>query len=423
MAELYASPLPGTSSGRAILYLVDVSEQKALETKFAQSQKLQAVGQLAGGVAHDFNNLLTVIIGNCEFLLMRHPAGDPSFKEIHEIHQNALRAAALVGQLLAFSRKQTLQPKVLNLRDVLGELALMLRRLLREGVELQLDHGAELWPVSADEAQISNAIINLVVNARDAMPKGGTVTISTANENMEQASTLGTAIMPAGDYVCISVGDTGIGIPKEHLGKIFDPFFTTKPVGQGTGLGLATVYGIVKQTGGFITVDSEVGKGTRFSIYLPRHKGENTMPVVEPERAAPRDITGQDTILLVEDEEAVRSFAARALKLRGYNVLEAPGGEEALEIVRNTTSTIHLLITDVVMPNMDGPTLVRAVKRLRPEIAVIFMSGYAEEAFRRNDEKAEDLHFLPKPFGLKQLAAKVKDVLSGAPLPRRTGNG
>jgi len=420
MAELYALALPGTA--RAILYLIDVSEQKALETKFAQSQKMQAVGQLAGGVAHDFNNLLTVIIGNCEFLLMRHQAGDPSFKEIHEIHQNALRAATLVGQLLAFSRKQTLQPKVLILRDVVGEIALMLRRLLREGVELKLEHGSDLWPVNADEAQISNAIINLVVNARDAMPKGGTVTISTANESVEQAAALGTAIMPAGDYVCISVGDTGIGIPKEHLGKIFDPFFTTKPVGQGTGLGLATVYGIVKQTGGFITVDSEVGKGTTFHIYLPRHRGEASAPAIEAERVTPRDITGQDTILLVEDEEAVRSFAARALKLRGYNVIEAAGGEEALEIVRNSTSTIHLLITDVVMPSMDGPTLVRAVKRLRPEMAVIFMSGYAEEAFRRNDEKAEDLHFLPKPFGLKQLAAKVKDVLSGSPAPRRTGS-
>ncbi|HWU27023.1 MAG TPA: ATP-binding protein, partial [Rhizomicrobium sp.] len=422
MAELYASALPGEASKRAILYLVDISEQKALETKFAQSQKLQAVGQLAGGVAHDFNNLLTVIIGNCEFLLMRHQAADPSFKEIHEIHQNALRAATLVGQLLAFSRKQTLQPKVFSLRDVLGELALMLRRLLREGVELKLDHGADLWPVNADETQISNAIINLVVNARDAMPKGGTVTIATANETVEQAAALGTAIMPVGDYVCICVSDTGVGISKEHLGKIFDPFFTTKPVGQGTGLGLATVYGIIKQTGGFISVDSEVGKGTTFRIYLPRHKGDMAQ-AQEPERVAPRDITGQDTILLVEDEEAVRSFAARALKLRGYNVLEAPGGEEALEIVRNSTATIHLLITDVVMPNMDGPTLVRAVKRLRPDIAVIFMSGYAEEAFRRNDEKAEDLHFLPKPFGLKQLAAKVKDVLSGSPAPRRAGNG
>jgi signal transduction histidine kinase/ActR/RegA family two-component response regulator len=416
MAELFASPM----AGGAVLYLVDVSEQKALETKFAQSQKLQAVGQLAGGVAHDFNNLLTVIIGNSEFLLMRHQAGDPSFKEINEVHQNALRAATLVGQLLAFSRKQTMQPKVLALGDVVGELAQMLRRLLREGIDLKLENQPDLWPVHADEAQISNAIINLVVNARDAMPGGGAVAIRTANQTFAAPTALGTAIMPAGDYVRIEVADTGVGISKEHMGKIFDPFFTTKPVGQGTGLGLATVYGIVKQTGGFITVDSQIGQGTSFKIFLPRHRIDANAPVVaEPVVAAPRDVTGQDTILLVEDEEAVRSFAARALRMRGYQVLEAGGGEDALEIVRAGEAKIDLLITDVVMPNMDGPTLVRHVKGLKPDMAVIFMSGYAEEAFRRNDEKAEDLHFLPKPFGLKQLAAKVKEVLSAQPGPPR----
>jgi two-component system cell cycle sensor histidine kinase/response regulator CckA len=222
--------------------------------------------------------------------------------------------------------------------------------------------------------------------------------------------------MPPGDYVRVEVRDTGIGIPKENVEKIFDPFFTTKPVGQGTGLGLATVYGIIRQTGGFVSVDSEVGRGTIFRIHLPRYQGE---PAPAPaERPPPRDITGQDTILLVEDEEAVRSFAARALKLRGYQVLEASGGEEALELVRRHPAAIHLLITDVVMPNMDGPTLVRAVRRLRPDMGVIFMSGYAEEAFRRNDENAAELHFLAKPFGLKQLAAKVKDVLSRAPAPK-----
>ena len=414
MAQLFVRPLQGTK--RALLYLVDVSEQKALETKFAQSQKMQAVGQLAGGVAHDFNNLLTVIMGNAEFLLMRHQVGDPSFKEINEIHQNALRAAALVGQLLAFSRKQTLQPRVINLRDVIGELAIMLRRLVREGMELKLEHGGGLWPVHADEAQISNALINLVVNARDAMPEGGTVTIRTSNETVSQPVARGSAIMPAGDYVRIDVADTGTGIPSENLGKIFDPFFTTKPVGQGTGLGLATVYGIVKQSGGFITVDSELGKGATFTIFLPRFEGDATAAAPEPERI-PRDVTGQDTVLLVEDEEAVRSFAARALKLRGYNVLEASGGEEALAIVRAASSPIHLLITDVVMPNMDGPTLVRNVRKLSPQTRIIYMSGYAEETFRRNDERAEDLHFLPKPFGLKQLAAKVKEVLSSGATP------
>jgi two-component system cell cycle sensor histidine kinase/response regulator CckA len=409
MAELFASPMP---DGKAILYLVDVSEQKALETKFAQSQKMQAVGQLAGGVAHDFNNLLTVIIGNCEFLLMRHQAGDPSFKEINEVHQNALRAAALVSQLLAFSRKQTMQPKALVLGDVIGELAQMLRRLVGEGISLNVERDSDLWTVHADEAQLSNAIINLVVNARDAMPNGGTVVIKTVNETVDRSTALGTAIMPPGEYVRIEVSDTGIGMSQEIQSKIFDPFFTTKPVGQGTGLGLATVYGIVKQTGGFITVDSEVGKGTSFNIYLPRLRTDHLAAPVEIAPTVARDVTGQDTILLVEDEEAVRSFAARALRMRGYNVLEASGGEEALDIVKSEQQTIHLIITDVVMPNMDGPTMVRHVKLLKPDLRVIFMSGYAEEAFRRNDQSSEDIHFLPKPFGLKQLAAKVKEVLS-----------
>ncbi len=414
-AELFASP----QAGGAVLYLLDVSEQKALETKFAQSQKMQAVGQLAGGVAHDFNNLLTVIIGNCEFLLMRHPAGDPSFKEINEVHQNALRAAALVSQLLAFSRKQTMQPKTLVLGDVIGELAQMLRRLVGEGITLNVEKDSDLWAVHADEAQLGNAIINLVVNARDAMPNGGTVTIKTSNDTVSDASALGTAIMPAGDYVVIQVADTGTGMSKEIQSKIFDPFFTTKPVGQGTGLGLATVYGIVKQSGGFITVESELGRGTAFRIYLPRQRVDAAAPVEVATPAQARDVTGQDTILLVEDEEAVRSFAARALRMRGYNVLEASGGEEALEIVQSGQAEIHLLITDVVMPNMDGPTMVRHVKELKPDLAVIFMSGYAEEAFRRNDQNSEDIHFLPKPFGLKQLAAKVKDVISSHPPARR----
>ncbi|HTO28727.1 MAG TPA: ATP-binding protein [Devosia sp.] len=419
VAELYASPFASGDIRFVLLYLVDVSEQKLLELKFAQSQKMQAVGQLAGGVAHDFNNLLTVIIGNCEFLLMRHQAGDPSFKEINEVHQNALRAATLVGQLLAFSRKQTLQPRVLALGDVVSELSHMLRRLLREGVDLKLENQNDLWPVNADEAQLSNAIINLVVNARDAMPKGGTVRITTSNAVTLEPAPLGTAIMPPGDYVRIEVADKGTGIAKEHLSKIFDPFFTTKSVGQGTGLGLATVYGIVKQTGGFITVQSELGEGTAFRIFLPRHHVDANTSTPEDTQlaAATRDVTGQDTILLVEDEDAVRSFAARALRMRGYQVLEAPGGDEALEIVTSGNQSIDLLITDVVMPNMDGPTLVRHVRHLRPEMKIMFMSGYAEEAFRRHDEKAEDLHFLPKPFGLKQLAAKVKEVLSGTPPP------
>ncbi len=264
--------------------------------------------------------------------------------------------------------------------------------------------------------------MNLAVNARDSMPpEGGTVTVRTANFHLTGPKSIGTATMPAGEYVQIDVVDNGSGIAKEDIPKIFEPFFTTKPTGQGTGLGLSTVYGIVKQTGGFITVDSEIGNGTTFSIFLPRHivvQGVQTEapPETEPSSdSASTDVTGQDTVLLVEDEEAVRSFAARALRMRGYTVIEASGGEMALDSVRNHKGTIDLLVTDVVMPNMDGPTLVRAASRLRPEMRIIFMSGYAEDAFRKSEERAEDMHFLPKPFGLKQLVAKVKEVLSEAP--------
>jgi two-component system cell cycle sensor histidine kinase/response regulator CckA len=412
IGELYATPFESVNGSRVSLYLIDVSELKGLEAKFAQAQKMQAVGQLAGGVAHDFNNLLTVIIGNSELLLMRHQAGDPSFRDINDIRQTAIRAANLVRQLLAFSRQQTLQPRVVDLGEAMHELGELLRRLLPEGIVLKIESGKNLWPVYVDEAQLNNAVINLVVNARDAMPKGGAVILRTSNHSLRESVTVAAGTMPAGDYLRIEISDTGIGIPKENINKIFDPFFTTKPVGEGTGLGLATVYGIVKQTGGFVGVESEVGEGATFNIYLPRHHGA----VEAREQVAPaRDITGRESILLVEDEDAVRSFAARALKQRGYEVMEAAGGEQALEIMSKRADSIDLLITDVVMPNMDGPTLVRAVKKLQPDIQVIYMSGYAEEAFRRHDEKAEDLHFLPKPFGLKQLAIKVKDVLSSAP--------
>ncbi len=425
-AQLFASPFRLSSEGppQAILYLVDTSEQKALETQFAQAQKMQAIGQLAGGVAHDFNNLLQAIIGNCDLLLMRHAAGDPSFAEINEVRQNSVRAAGLVRQLLAFSRQQTLQPRVLALADTMTELSLLLRRLLGERVTLKFEQAPDLWAVRADEGQISNAIVNLVVNARDAMPaEGGTVVIRTSNLTLPAARPIGTGLMPAGDYVLIEVADTGQGIALENQVKIFEPFFTTKPVGHGTGLGLSTVYGVVKQSLGFITVESELGKGAAFQVYLPRFVATDGAAEVteEPDRATHRDITGQDTILLVEDEDAVRSFAARALRMRGYTVLEAPGGEIALDIVRRHPGAIDLVISDVVMPNMDGPTMVRAATKLRPEMRVIFISGYAEDTFRRNEEKVEELHFLPKPFGLKQLVAKVKEVLSGAP-PRRVAD-
>ncbi len=415
-AQLYVHRIDegGTAEPRVVLYLIDVTDQKNLEVQFAQSQKMQAVGQLAGGIAHDFNNLLTAITGFCDLLLVRHGPGDQSFADIMQVKQNANRAANLVRQLLAFSRQQTLRPKILIITDVLAEISNLLRRLIGETIELKMLHGRNLGPVRVDQGQLEQVIINLAVNARDAMPGGGTLSIRTANVPMEEARKLGHAVMPPAEYVLIEVSDTGTGIPKEILGKIFEPFFSTKEVGKGTGLGLSTVYGIVKQTGGFIFPHSEPNQGAIFRIYLPTHQVEVGAEIKEiaapvPEKA--KDLSGKGTILLVEDEDAVRLFASRALKNKGYNVLEANSGEQALEVVENHGQEIDLLISDVVMPNMDGPTLVKAIREQRYNMKIIFISGYAEDAFRKNLGKDAEFNFLPKPFSLKQLAEKVKDVL------------
>lgn len=422
-AHLYAASLsPGGETGlaAAVIYLVDTTEQTALETQFSQSQKMQAVGQLAGGIAHDFNNLLTVINGVAELLMQRHQPGDPSFQDIHQIRSTGLRAAGLVRQLLAFSRQQTLEPQIVSLTDIVSDWSVTLRRLIGERVTLKVEHGRDLWPVKTDPNQLGNVLINLAVNARDAMPSGGTLTIRTGNLTIAESRTMGQVLMPSGDYVTIEVADTGIGIPPENLGKIFEPFFTTKEKGHGTGLGLSSVYGIVKQTGGFIFPESEVGKGTSFKIYLPRHvPAEGATEASAPQRPtleadavhSQRDLTGHQTILLVEDEAAVRDFAARALSMRGYQVIEASSGDEALEMLREHQGTIDLLVSDVVMPGMDGPTLGKTVRAERPHMKIMFISGYAEEAFRNAGERIEDFHFLAKPFSLKQLTAKVKDVL------------
>jgi two-component system cell cycle sensor histidine kinase/response regulator CckA len=405
-----------------MLHFIDVTEQKNLEVQFAQSQKMQAVGQLAGGVAHDFNNLLTAMIGFCDLLLMRFRPGDPSFADIMQIKQNANRAANLVRQLLAFSRQQTLQPKILNITDVLQELSHLLRRLIGENIELKVIHGRDLGLAKVDQGQLEQVIINLAVNARDAMAGGGTLTIRTGNVTQAGAMRHGHEVMPAGNYVLIEVSDTGVGIPKENLVRIFEPFFSTKEVGSGTGLGLSTVYGIVKQTGGFIFVDSAPGRGAVFQIYLPRHQmADGALAVradadVAAEAAdlpAGRDLTGIGTVMLVEDEDPVRIFGARALRNKGYKVLEAKSGEGALDIIRNGGEKIDLLITDVVMPRMDGPALIREVREIHPDMKVIFISGYTEDAFRQRLDSDSEIHFLPKPFSLKQLASKVKEVISG----------
>jgi two-component system cell cycle sensor histidine kinase/response regulator CckA len=399
----------------ALAILNDATRLKTLEAQFAQSQKMQAIGQLAGGIAHDFNNLLTAISGHCDLLLLRHGREDTDFADLEQIRQNANRAASLVGQLLAFSRKQTLHPEVLDLEDVLSELTHLLNRLLVERVGLSLGHlGREankpLGTIRADKRQIEQVLINLVVNARDAMPAGGTIRIETEPMTLAEDMKRDRATVLAGDYTVIRVIDTGIGIPEHQLRQIFEPFFTTKRVGEGTGLGLSMAYGIVKQSGGYIFVDSVVGEGTTFSLYFPVHEGEDAAaPVVEPRRTLQRQ--GEGVILLVEDEASVRAFASRALSLRGYTVLEAANAEEALSKLEDRSLNVDLFVTDVVMPGMDGPAWVRLALKQRPNVKVIFVSGYAEDALSEDQARIPNSVFLPKPFSLSDLTNTVQGLL------------
>ncbi|WP_245454163.1 response regulator [Aquabacter cavernae] len=415
-ARLYAALLGPAGSGIAV-YAVDMTAQRTLEAQFAQSQKMQAIGQLAGGVAHDFNNVLTAILGYCDLLLANHRPSDPSFPDIMQIKQNANRAAGLVRQLLAFSRRQTLRPQVIHLPDVLSDLSMLLRRLIGESIDLKVEHGRDLWPVRVDVNQFEQVVVNLAVNARDAMPGGGQLTIRTLNVPAQECERYGdAATLAAADYVLIEVSDSGTGIPPDIMDKIFEPFFSTKEVGKGTGLGLSTVYGIVKQTGGNILPESELGRGTVFRVFLPRHvAGAEDVPVpaLEAEPRPAPDLTGQGTILLVEDEDAVRAFATRALTARGYNVISAASGAEALEAMDHAGARVDLVISDVVMPEMDGPTLLKALRARDPGLKVIFISGYAQEAFGKNLAEGETFAFLPKPFSLKQLVAAVKEATAG----------
>jgi two-component system cell cycle sensor histidine kinase/response regulator CckA len=411
----------------AIVYMLETTERRALENQINQSQKMDMVGQLAGGIAHDFNNVLSAIMMANDFLLNAHKPTDPSFQDIMQIKQNATRAATLVRQLLAFSRRQTLRPQVLVLGDALSDLRILLQRLIGEKVKLDLVHGRDLWPVKADVSQFEQVIVNLAVNARDAMPDGGRLTIKTANVTAQESAQLAHKGMPAADYVRIDISDSGTGIPAEIREKIFEPFFTTKEVGKGTGLGLSTVYGIVKQTGGFVYVDSEQGKGTTFHIFLPRHQAEQEAQAEpHPEvsagngagkeqgaEAKPRtDLTGQGTILLVEDEEGLRSLNARGLRSRGYSVIEASNGIEAMEALEEKNGDVDLVVSDVVMPEMDGPTLLKTMRERNPNVKIIFVSGYAEDAFEKSLPENQQFAFLPKPFTLSQLVAAVKETMA-----------
>jgi two-component system cell cycle sensor histidine kinase/response regulator CckA len=416
-ASLYVSRISdeeGDVTG-LVMHVIDTTEQKNLEVQFNQAQKMQAVGQLAGGVAHDFNNLLTAMGGFCDLLLGRHGPDDPSFADIMQIKQNANRAGNLVRQLLAFSRRQTLQPKVFAITDALNDLSNLLRRLIGENIELELNHGKDVDLIRTDPGQFDQVIINLAVNSRDAMPGGGVINVTTERVTVETSIQRGHEVMPAGEYILIKVVDTGSGIAKEDISHIFEPFFSTKDVGEGTGLGLSTVYGIIRQSEGFIFVDSALGEGTTFSIYLPAFSAAEADFVgsgYANEIIDDADLTGAGTVLLVEDEDAVRLFGARALRNKGYRVLEANDGEHALDVINEFGDPIDLILTDVMMPGMDGHTLVRLILKELPNIKVILMSGYAEDAIPGEISEDQSINFLPKPFSLQELAVKVKDVLA-----------
>ncbi|MEM9583234.1 MAG: ATP-binding protein [Pseudomonadota bacterium] len=397
-----------------VAMVTDATELKTLEAQFVQSQKMQAIGQLAGGVAHDFNNLLTAISGHCDLLMLRHDPGDMDYGDLEQINQNANRAASLVGQLLAFSRKQNLQLEVLDMRDTLSDLTHLLNRLVGAQITLNLSHDPQLLSVRADRRQLEQVIMNLVVNARDAMEGGGgEITIETRNAKLQNDLKRDRAVVPRGDYVVVKVRDNGNGIAKEELPKIFEPFYTTKRTGEGTGLGLSTAYGIIKQSGGFIFVDSTQGKGTEFTIFFPTFD----RPAVNEEAARQSPATVETgpvdgVVLLVEDEAPVRAFASRALKLRGFKVLEAESGEEALEMLSDTDLFVDIVVTDVVMPGLDGPTWVKQAREDRPEMKVVFVSGYAEENFNQDKSAIPNSIFLPKPFSLNELTATVRGQLS-----------
>ncbi len=411
----------GLGEPAVLLGLTDTTEETRLKRQVAQATKMQAVGQLAGGVAHDFNNVLTAILGTCDLMLMRHTPGDSDYDDIQQVRANSNRAASLTRQLLAFSRQQTLRPEVLQLPDVVSDVSQMLKRLIGQRIQLIVQHDRDLGPVRADPTQLEQVIVNLVVNARDAMlakDSKGTGEVSklllqTKRVTMADVRAMRSEVLPQAEYTALVIEDTGGGIPPEHLGKIWEPFFTTKETGKGTGLGLSTVYGIVKQSGGFIFAESEVGKGTRFTVYLPVYFAapDATPRLAEQVVAAPRkEWSGGGRVLLVEDEDPVRIVAERALTRAGYTVIAAHDGEEGLEIVEGGAE-FDVIVSDVVMPVVDGPAMVREIRKTHPDLPVLFMSGYAEEQLRRQIDIA-DVHFLPKPFSVQQLTDRLGEILA-----------
>ncbi len=405
---------PATEGEQKVLVAVlnDATELKTLEAQFVQSQKMQAIGQLAGGVAHDFNNLLTAISGHCDLLMVRRNEDDPDFADLEQINQNANRAASLVSQLLAFSRKQTLRPQTIDVQETLSDLTHLLNRLVGEKVQLDFENVTGSSIIRADKRQLEQVVMNLVVNARDAMPLGGKVTILTEALSLEQPLTRDRAKVPVGDYVAVKVIDEGDGIAPDKLQKIFEPFFTTKRTGEGTGLGLSTAYGIVKQTGGFIFADSEEGNGSCFTLIFPicHEVVKSAAPSIEkpPEAIAKSD----GVILLVEDEAPVRAFASRALGLSGFSIMQASCGEEALEILKEEDLSIDVFVTDVVMPGLDGPSWVKEALKTRPDVKVVFMSGYAEDVFGESGPDIAESVFLQKPFSLSELTRTVQSLVT-----------
>ena len=419
--RVYMSPLAAsTGEEAAALYLIDTTEQRALEARYAQAQKMEAVGKLAGGIAHDFNNVLTAIIGFSDLLLQTQRPSDPAYKDIKNIQSAAYRAAGLVANLLGFSRKQTQQVAVLNLGEFASDMTPVLKTLVGEKIDLKIQSERDLWYVRADRDQIYNVLLNLSGNAKDAMQSGGKLFIRSKNITERDSQKMSNVVgFTPGEYVMIEVEDTGTGMSQEVMDKIFEPFFTTKGIGKGTGLGLASVYGIVKQSGGFIQPVSEIGKGTAFKVFLPRYiieANEDVEAAAQVKAAAKKesknaDLTGTGRVLLVEDEVEVRQFAVRALKRQGYEVFEAADGVEALEMMRANPGKVDIVVSDVVMPEMDGPSLFKELRKDNPLIKVIFVSGYPNEAFRES-LGTDDFAFLPKPFSLPQLAEKVKEELA-----------